>query len=184
MPSLIRDKTGGLKKPMRNVIASKVLAGLLIVSACQEPTATADIASLDEVIAAIRESPPRSRREAEALIGAHLSNGPHTQSTHIYERSGITVRGIPVGYVEFREPDDRRQSALLSLTVRDVCLDRREIIDRYGRTTLVQLCDSHCSPDSDMVYAQEERWGRLSFGFAGRSPECLHRVNAWVNGSG
>ncbi len=74
--------------------------------------------------------------------------------------------------VSAKEPTEKW---LLNLTAAGKCVARSDILARYPRLEITSAPRGR-SLDEQTYYSSKESWGKVSFGFAERNPECLSSV--------
>ncbi|ALV06032.1 hypothetical protein [Roseateles depolymerans] len=74
--------------------------------------------------------------------------------------------------VSVKEPTEKW---LLNLTVAGKCVARSDVLARYPRLEVTNAPRGR-SPNEETSYSRKELWGKLSFGFAQRNPDCLSSV--------
>lgn len=79
--------------------------------------------------------------------------------------------GLMVHAVLGLHPDRPRQGHL-TLTLDGACLTLAEVRSRYQALQLTDAPRGR-SPDESTTYSEAQPWGRLSFGFPVKNPDCL-----------
>ncbi len=77
--------------------------------------------------------------------------------------------------IDLRIRREQPHPGFLTLSVSGKCIPRKEVLDRYKGLTIT----SHPrggSWDEKTYWSKEEAWGRISFGFTERNPDCLRSV--------
>lgn len=110
-----------------------------------------------------------------AGLAAYASGNPYFD---VWRGRGMAVGGITIASFELREPKrgvEATGRAFLNLTLDGGCVGRRELEQRFGPLTLSSTPRGR-SLDEQAVWSRQERIGRLSFGFAERSPDCVRSI--------
>lgn len=88
----------------------------------------------------------------------------------------ILAGEIAIEAVSFRvsvmEPTEKW---LLNLTVAGKCVARSDVLARYPRLEVTNA-PRRRFPNEETSYSRKELWGKVSFGFAERNPDCLSSV--------
>nr|WP_297382685.1 hypothetical protein [uncultured Roseateles sp.] len=96
---------------------------------------------------------------------AALKGGP----VHLAQEVEIEAVSLRISN---KEPSEKW---LLNLTVGGKCVARSDILARYPRLEITNHPRGR-SPNEETSYSSKELWGKVSFGFAERNPDCLSSV--------
>lgn len=143
-------------------------------------TAMTDSPSLFNVIANLRQVPPRTVAVVEHTIGHKIAIIEENEDFRSYQARDITIHKYIIQLVDFREPvvgGGATVGALLALDVQGACIERKDLEQHYGKLIPGEIPSPHGAPGTgSFYYDQQEPWGRLSFGFAAHNSRCLSRV--------
>jgi hypothetical protein len=134
--------------------------------------------SIPAVVEAVRASPKLSKASVEQLLGVKLVTLPGNDAFNLYKGGAGKLDGMAVTAVDFREPKaggGATAGPLLNLKVAGKCLKRADLEAKYGKMKLTGSPRGR-SLDEESSWSLIEPWGRLSFGFAERNPDCLSSV--------
>ena len=139
--------------------------------------------TLDELIQALVTSAPRGHAAVETVTGVRLSP---TSSGLFDDYVGHSIRlhGATVQSIEFREPranGEVTSGPIVVLTLGNECVERDHIFEHYERLSMIDepradRANDPSAVDEGIAFATDEPWGRLTFGFSGRSPNCVATV--------
>ncbi len=122
---------------------------------------------------------PFDKEKIEQALGIVLV--PHEQISNQYVtalkgRPVHLAQDVEIEAVSFRvSVKEPTETWLLHLTVAGQCVARRDILARYPRLEITSAPRGR-SLDEQTYYSRIEPWGKMSFGFAERDPECLSSV--------
>lgn len=86
------------------------------------------------------------------------------------------AREVEIEALSFRvSVKESTEKWLLNLTVAGQCVARSDVLARYPRLE-VRNSPRGGSPNEETSYSRKEVWGKVSFGFAERNPDCLSSV--------
>ena len=116
-----------------------------------------------------------SRRGIESLIGSRFIE---VQGTGSMGNFAISEKEISP-HAGFSGADlrvnARTSEAILVLDVVDTCPGKHDVLRRYPGAVISNHPRGHAL-DEETSYTVERQWGRLTFGFKERSPDCLSSV--------
>lgn len=132
---------------------------------------------LDGAIATLRGAPRLDRTTVEGAFGARLSAKDGNDAFVFYAADAVPLGAATVS-LDLRVPvpgGGATAGPLLNVRVMKGCPPRAAIEGRYGPLAPTGMPRGH-SRDELFSFSREEPWGRLSFGFAERAPDCLASV--------
>lgn len=133
---------------------------------------------LDEIVESIRAAGTLDFKTVERITDATLRETSNSNDSFaFYEAKGVKSGAYTVG-VDLRTPvpgGDATGGALLVLNLSGPCVTRADLEPRFGPLTLTEVPRGE-SLDEEAHWSRRERWGKLSFGFSSRSPNCLSSV--------
>jgi hypothetical protein len=132
---------------------------------------------LDGAIATLRGAPRLDRATVEGAFGARLNTGDGNDAFAFYAAEAVPLGAVTVS-LDLRVPvpgGGATAGPLLNVRVVNGCPPRAGVEARYGPLTPTGMPRGH-SRDELFSFSREEPWGRLSFGFAERAPDCLASV--------
>ena len=161
-----------------SAIGIVVTAASLASAACGNPAPMPAPASLADALDTLRRGGRIDRAHVEQAFGARLATTGETDGPFArFAARDVRVDGATVT-IDLREPVAGRGAtagALLNLRIGGDCLARAAVEERYGPLAVSDLPRGR-SLDETMGMSREEPWGRLTFGFAERAPDCLATV--------
>ncbi len=134
--------------------------------------------SLTSIVDTLRSAERLNRSTIEVAIGAPLAQTSENGSFTFFEGHDVTLSDATIGLVDYREPragGNATAGALLTLTLTRGCPARAQVEHRYGPLSVAGVPRGR-SLDEETQLARPEPWGRLSFGFAERTPTCLTSI--------
>ena len=129
---------------------------------------------LDGAIAALRGAARLDRAAVEGTFGTRLNTKDGNSSFAFYAADAVPLGAVTVS-LDLRVPvpgGGATAGPLLNLRVVKGCPTRAAVEGRYGPLTPTGMPRGH-SREELFSFSREEPWGRLSFGFAERAPDCL-----------
>lgn len=148
----------------------------LATDACDSAKPVATPTSLTQALDQLRAA-GLTRANVERAFGARLAAGDANDAFAFYTAEGIAIGGVKVS-LDWREPvagGGATAGPLLNVRIGDGCPPRGDIERHYGPLEPTGVPRGR-SPDETFSFSRDEPWGRLSFGFAERAPDCLALV--------
>ncbi|MGC6327880.1 hypothetical protein [Rhizorhabdus sp. FW153] len=158
-----------------------VLIGLFAIISAQK--ASEDMAGaqspLDifELIDKITSEPVVSYDTVERNMGIHLNLASEGVFNN-YEAEDYHISGSILEKIEYRQPvvgSGASRGSILSIRIGGECVDRKEVILRYSDLAITDVPKGH-SLDEQTYYSAAKPWGKISFGFSERVPDCLRTI--------
>jgi hypothetical protein len=134
--------------------------------------------SLNTVVNSVRVSAKLDKAGVEQMLGVKLVGEAGSDAFNFYSASGGQLDGMAVTAIDYREPkpgSDATAGSMLNLKVKGKCPKRSDLEARFGKLTLTGYPRGK-SLDEESSWSRIEPWGRLSFGFAERNPDCLSSI--------
>lgn len=135
-------------------------------------------ATLNTVIKALRSAGDLDRAAVEHATGATLAATSENAAFAMFEGHDVKLDDVTLGFIDLRHPkpgETATGGALLNLRITHGCPKRAAIEAKYGPFQITGVPRGR-SLDEETSLSREEPWGRLSFGFAERTPDCLTTV--------
>lgn len=82
---------------------------------------------------------------------------------------------VEIESIELRVGKDKANSRLMVLKLAGNCIRKADVLGRNDDLAMTDHPRGR-SLDEETSYSVEKPWGKLSFGFAERSPDCLRSV--------
>jgi hypothetical protein len=77
--------------------------------------------------------------------------------------------------VDLRVRNEQPHPGFLALSLSGACVSRKEVLER-SKGLAISATPRGRSLDEQTYWSKQESWGKLSFGFAERNPDCLRSV--------
>lgn len=139
---------------------------------------TQQSAPLNALIDRLRASDALDRPSVERALGVVLRPALTTDSLASFEAEGVKAGPFTIS-VDYREPVQGGpadgSSSIFSLDVTEGCPSKADMEARYSPWKLTGTPRGH-SLNEKTYWSLYEPWGRLSFGFAERAPDCLASI--------
>ena len=153
--------------------AAFVLPGIAAAEDAQTGRVT-----LWEAVDALAAQVPFSKGNVEATLSLSLRERvvPSNPLFDFFEGAGLRLRdGELVSNVDLRVKKDDPRIGLLVLSLEGACIRIEDVRARYGALDLTDFSRGR-SLDESTSFSTAQRWGKLSFGFKERNPDCLAYV--------
>lgn len=134
-------------------------------------------AVLYRLIQQLIDAPYLSRSVVERLTGAKLSLVSR-DVFDFYEARNVKLKGATIDLIDYREPSRVGRAVrgpFFATTLGGACIHKSEIFSLYRHLAITDVPRGH-SLDEETAFSKAEPWGRVSFGFSERSPDCLKSV--------
>lgn len=165
----------------------RIRSAMIVSIASMLPCATAThakgtamdptMSALNQLVERFSAAAPIDRHRAERILGVPLHHRDSTKTQAIWQARDIRSGPLTLA-VELRESvagSGGTPGALLAIDVTSGCVHAEDVAAHYKPWTLTDIPRGR-SLDEQTSWSREERWGRLSFGFAERRPECLASI--------
>ena len=133
--------------------------------------------TLAAIVADLRHGSALDRARIEKAAGARLSLLSENDAFSFYGGRSRTADHVAVE-LDFREPrpgGGATAGPMLNLMLTGGCQTRPEVEKAFGPLHVAGVPTGR-SEDEELSLTRSEPWGRLSFGFADRTPECLTTI--------
>lgn len=138
---------------------------------------TSSLATIDRIVGQVDRAKAIDRVTVEKITGTKLSQSAENNNYLTYQSNNVQADTLKLS-VELREPNrngDPTNGSLLILRILSGCPARSVVEARYTPWTISNVPRGG-SLDEETSWSRRETWGKLSFGFAERSPDCLSTI--------
>lgn len=119
---------------------------------------------------------PLERDTLQTLLGVVLREKGSNAYTDMYEGGPVHLKGeVEIESIDLRVSKDKANSRLMVLKLAGNCVRKADVLGRHHHLAITDPPRGR-SLDEETSYSVERPWGKLSFGFAERSPDCLRSV--------
>ena len=116
---------------------------------------------------------PLERDKLQTLLGVVLRENGSNAYTDMYEGGPVHLTGeVEIESIDLRVSKHKVNSRLLVLKLAGNCVHKADVLGRDHALVITDHPRGR-SLDEETNYSVEKPWGKLSFGFAERSPDCL-----------
>lgn len=119
---------------------------------------------------------PLERDKLQTILGAVLRETESNQFTDFFEGGPVLLKdGVEIESIDLRVNKEQATRRLLVFRLAGKCVPKAEV---FGRNHKLELTDQPRgrSLDEEASWSVKQAWGKLSFGFAERNPDCLRTV--------
>lgn len=162
------------------LLASLLLASLLTgaQAAGRTPQGTSRMKTLDlwTVIDYLPTRLPFSTDKIESALNVVLAKDSENEYFSFYKAQDLALsNGVVIEAIDLRIRKEQPHPGFLVIRLAGACVPRAEVLRRYEGLDITDHPRGR-SLDEQTSYSRREVWGKLSFGFAERSPDCLRSV--------
>jgi hypothetical protein len=135
------------------------------------------LAGIHQILTKLRQQGSFTQARVNELLKTKLVEKDRNDYFAFLENGEIQVEGgMILEKVDLRlRIDGEPHSGFLALSVAKPCISRDEIFAKYGKLNLTSAPTGR-SLDEQHAYSLEDSWGKMSFGFAERKPDCLSSI--------
>lgn len=133
--------------------------------------------SVYAVIDRLRDQPKLDRAAVEQALGTRLAGADGNAAFAFYEAKDIRAGDVTLS-ADYREPvagGAATAGPLLNLSIASGCPARAEVEKRYGPLAVTGGPTGRSTAEETKL-SRQLPWGRLTFGFAEKAPDCLSSV--------
>lgn len=157
-----------------------LLASLLTgaPAASRTPQGTSRMKTLDlwTVIDYLPTRLPFSTDKIESALNVVLAKDSENEYFSFYKAQDLALsNGVVIESIDLRIKKEQPHPGFLVIQLAGACVPRAEVLRRYEGLDITDHPRGR-SLDEQTSYSRREVWGKLSFGFAERSPDCLRSV--------
>ena len=134
--------------------------------------------SLWQVIDLLTQQIPFSRQKIKATLSTQLIEveDVFNKLYHFYKSVSIQLAGgVVISNVDLRIKRYGNHPGFLVLRIDGICITVEELRKQYGDLQITQVPHGR-SLDEETSLSSSLSWGKLSFGFKERSPNCLATI--------
>lgn len=131
-----------------------------------------------QAVDALVKQIPFSKKKVETLLKTSLSETDNTGNDvfQFYESPPVTLKdGVVIRNVDLRIKRAGPHPGFMVLEIEGQCVTLDQIRRRYGPLEITETPHGH-SLDEETSHSVVRPWGKLSFGFAERNPDCLASI--------
>jgi hypothetical protein len=119
---------------------------------------------------------PLDREKLQSALGVVLNLTDSNDYTDFFEGGPVhLLEDVDVEKLELRVNKQNPLQRLLILSLSGRCVERPALLSRYKDLQLTGHPRGR-SPDEETSWSKQHAWGKLSFGFPERNPNCLRTV--------
>ena len=121
---------------------------------------------------------PFSKQKVETLLKTSLNETDNTGNDvfQFYESPPVTLKdGVVIRNVDLRIKRTGPHPGFMVMEIEGLCITLDQIRRRYGPLEITETPHGH-SLDDETSHSVMQPWGKLSFGFAERNPDCLASI--------
>ncbi|WP_230953161.1 hypothetical protein [Burkholderia stagnalis] len=146
-------------------------------SGTQQPATIQSAMTVWQTIDALVRQLPLSKARVESTLRTSLSeNGRNDYTVRLGSDRPIQLAGdIRITEIDLRFSEKRRFPGFLVLSLDGNCIGIDAVRAHYGEIPITDVPHGH-SLEEETVHSARQPWGRLSFGFKERNPDCLATV--------
>jgi hypothetical protein len=156
------------------------LAGCGLINEMQskENTMTAKNMTLWQAIGALEQQIPFTKAKIEGLLSTVLTETDNTGNDvfQFYKSRRIELGGgVEISNVDLRIKRNGPHPGFMVWDISGTCIKLAQVRSHYGEMQITDMPRGH-SLDEETSYSTMRTWGKLSFGFAERNPDCLASI--------
>ncbi len=138
---------------------------------------TPPLAAVHQLLTKLRKEKPFTRERVGELLKTKLIETSRNDYFAFLEGKPVDLDGgLSLAKIDLRlRVDGKPSSGFLVLDIDKPCVGRKEIFSKYGDIKL-ESAPTGRSPDEKHSYLLEDDWGKMSFGFAEKNPDCLATI--------
>lgn len=119
---------------------------------------------------------PFSAEKLANALGIMLVKASENEYFTFYKGGGVALAdGVFIESLDLRIRKEQPHPGFLVLNLSGTCVQKSAVNSRYTQLVMTDFPRGR-SLDEEASYSQETSWGKLSFGFAERAPDCLHSI--------
>jgi hypothetical protein len=154
--------------------ASLLLAGCARTQQSQEKDKS--MMSIWHAIDALARQVPFSKTKVEAALAVQLQEARRTSHTLFLEGGNVMLaEECRIAKVDLRLSEEANDPGFMVLDIDSACITLQQVRQHYPALEITQTPRGH-SLDEATAHSAKLKWGKLSFGFKEREPECLAYV--------
>ena len=132
--------------------------------------------TLWQLIDALAQQVPFSKIKVETVLATDLHEIRRTNHTAFFQGGGVELaQACKVARIDLRLGTEPKDPGFLVLDIEGVCIRIEDLRERYNTLDLTETPRGR-SLDESTTYSVVKPWGKLSFGFKERKPDCLAQV--------
>ncbi len=131
-----------------------------------------------QAVDALVKQIPFSKKKVETLLKTSLSETDNTGNDvfQFYESPPVTLKdGVVIRNIDLRIKRIGPHPGFMVLEIKGQCITLDQIRRRYGPLEITEAPRGR-SLDEETSHSAMQPWGKLSFGFAERNPDCLASI--------
>lgn len=135
------------------------------------------LTKIDQLIAGVRDGRPIDRGTVQGALSVTLPLISENPAFRTYRNDQVRLDALSAS-VELREPvagGTATAGSLLIIKILDGCPRKSDIEARFAPWTVTNTPRGQ-SLNEETNWSRKEPWGKLSFGFAERAPDCLSSI--------
>jgi hypothetical protein len=134
--------------------------------------------NLWQTIEAVTKQMPFSKEKMEALLSTSLFETDYTGNDvfRFYESNRVELtERVAISKVDLRIKRTGDHPGFMVLNIEGTCISLDEVRRHYGKMTITDHPRGR-SPDEVTSHSAILDWGKLSFSFKERNPDCLSSI--------
>ncbi|MCL2779766.1 MAG: hypothetical protein FWD73_17375 [Polyangiaceae bacterium] len=134
--------------------------------------------TLWQIIDALAQQIPFSKQKVETVLSTHLAEKDRNTYTIFLEGPGPELQeGVQIRLVDLRlaRGAEGITKGFLVLDIGGTCITTSQLMVKYDYLRITDTPSGH-SLNGTTAYSQDMSWGKLSFGFEEKNPDCLADV--------
>jgi len=129
------------------------------------------------VVDALARQIPFSKQKVETLLSTQLKEKSRNDYTIFLEGvGGEPDKGVIISNIDLRLKVTGEDPGFLVLSIGGACVTVEQIRARYGDLEITEMPRSGL-PNEQTHYSKFLPWGRVSFGFKVKNPDCLASIS-------
>lgn len=163
--------------PALSLAIPLAISSATFANGTQQPVTPQPTMTVWQTIDALARQLPLSQAAVESILGTRLSeNNRNDYTVFLGSDHPIQLAGdTRITEVDLRFSVKRRFPGFLVLHVDGGCISIDAVRAHYGEIPITDVPHGH-SFEEETVHSARLPWGRLSFGFKKRDPDCLATV--------
>lgn len=119
---------------------------------------------------------PFTAEKLANALGIMLVKENENEYFTFYKAGGVALAdGVFIHALDLRIRKEQPHPGFLVLSLSGTCVPKTEVFARYPQMVMTDHPRGR-SLDEEASYTKDTAWGKLSFGFAERAPDCLRTV--------
>jgi hypothetical protein len=136
-----------------------------------------ELKSVQNLLGQIRPAAPFTLSSIADIFNTRLSEKNRNQYFAFFEAdNSVSDGGLKIEKVDFRvRIDGDPHPGFLVVRIGDACVKKSDVLNFYDKLTISEIPRGR-SLNEETHYSLNDEWGKVSFGFAEKNPDCLSSI--------